>query len=395
MQEIHGTVMHYPWGTKDAIPAILGVPANGQPFAEYWLGAHPLAPSLVEGRFLDALVDADPSLLGAVASAHFSRRLPYLLKLLSAAHALSLQAHPSRDKAAEGYAREQASGIALDDPERIYKDDCAKPEMVVALSEFRLLVGFRPAQQTLALFAGLGVRDAVDPLVAPLNFRRGAAAVEQVFLDVLGLSGDRLEIINQVLVAAVAHAGDAGGVGDLARTIIDLDAHFPGDPGILAACLMNLVTLHPGQALFVPPGVMHAHLSGTCVEVQASSDNVVRGGLTSKHIAVDELVSVVDFAESTPEVLHGSEVEPGVWAYPSACPEFDLWRLEPPAGGRVLLPGQGSIRVALVTAGHVLLEDGAACLPLAHGQAVLLGADNSPAHLSGDGQVFLAAPGIR
>ncbi len=394
MQEIHGTVMHFPWGTADAIPAILGVPGDGRPFAEYWLGAHAVGPSRADGVPLDELIAADASILGPVATRQFGGRLPFLMKILSARHALSLQAHPARAQAAEGFTREEAAGIALDDPRRCFKDDWAKPETLIALTEFRLLLGFRAPQRTVELLEQLGVAQVLGTVIAPLRLRRGPAATEEVFLEVLTLEGDRLELVNQVLVAAVTHADDRGPAGDLARLIIELDEFFPGDPGIIAACLMNLVTLRPGQAVNVPAGQMHAHLSGTGVELMANSDNVLRGGLTAKHIAVDELVSVVDFGESAPRILQGAEQSPGVWRYPSECAEFDVWRLE--CGPEpILLPAHGAVRIALVTAGNVVMADGRTRLDLEHGQAVLLPADNPQVRLWGDGQVFLSAPGVR
>lgn len=394
MQEIHGTVMHYPWGTVDAIPAILGVPGDGRPFAEYWLGAHAVAPSRVNGVRLDEMIAADPAILGPVATRQFGGRLPFLLKILSARHALSIQAHPARTDAAEGYAREESQGIALDDPRRCYKDDWSKPETLIALTEFRLLLGFRTPTQTYALFEELGLAQVLDSVIGPLQLRRGPAATEEVFLEVLTLEGDRVELVNRVLVAAVAHADDPGQAGEIARLVIELDEFFPGDPGIVAACLMNLVTLAPGQAVFVPAGQMHAHLSGTGIELMANSDNILRGGLTAKHIAVDEMVSVVDFGESAPRVLHGVEQDPGVWAYPSEVPEFDVWRIEC-RPQPVLVPAHGAVRIALVTAGDVVMDDGRTRLDLEHGQAVLIPAGDPPVRLWGAGQVFVSAPGIR
>nr|NLI51456.1 mannose-6-phosphate isomerase, class I [Propionibacterium sp.] len=394
MQEIHGTVMHFPWGTADAIPAILGVQGDGRPFAEYWLGAHAVGPSRVNGTRLDELIAADPSILGPVALRQFGGRFPFLMKILSARHALSLQAHPARAEAAEGFAAEEAAGLALDDPRRCFKDDWAKPETLIALTDFRLLLGFRTPTLTYALFEQLGLAQVLDSVIGPLKLRRGPAATEEVFLETRTLEGDRLELVNRVLVAAVAHADDPGPAGDLARLIIELDEFFPGDPGIIAACLMNLVTLRPGQAIHVPAGQMHAHLSGTGIELMANSDNVLRGGLTAKHIAVDALVRAVDFGESSPRVLNGTERSPGVWSYPSECPEFDVWRIEC-GPDPISLPAHGAVRIALVTSGDVVLEDARTRLDLEHGQAVLIPADNPPVRLWGHGQVFLSAPGIR
>ncbi len=394
MQEIHGTAMHYPWGTTDAIPAILGIPADGRPYAEYWLGAHPSAPSRVEDVPLDELLEADPSLLGSAREA-YDGRMPFMIKLLSARHALSLQAHPPAEQAEVGYRREEAAGISLDDPRRSYKDPSAKPELLVALSEFEVLIGFRKVQHTVALFESLGVLGPLESVIGPLSHRAGRAALEEVFLDVLSVSGDRRELINHLLVSAVAHAGDPGHVGRFARLIIELDEHFPADPGILAACLMNHLTLLPGQAVAVAPGTMHAYVRGTGVEVLANSDNVIRGGLTNKHIAEDELVGVVDFDELDPLVVDGVEESPGVWAYPSGCREFAVWRLESGLDHATPVPADGALRIALVTAGDAVMTSGATAMPLEHGQAVLLSASASGVTISGDAQVFVAAPGVR
>lgn len=394
MQEIHGTAMHYPWGTTDAIPAILGIPSDGRPYAEYWLGAHPSAPSLVDDVPLDELLDADPSLLGRARDA-FGGRMPFMIKLLSARYALSLQAHPPAEQAEEGYRREVAAGIPLDDPKRSYKDPAAKPELLVALSEFDVLIGFRKVQHTIALFESLGVLEVLESVIGPLSHRAGRAALEEVFLDVLSVSGDRRELINHLLVAAVAHADDKGQVGRFARLIIELDEHFPADPGILAACLMNHLTLSAGQAVAVAPGTMHAYVHGTGVEVLANSDNVIRGGLTNKHIAEDELVGVVDFGEHDPVVQDGVEEAPGVWAYPSNFPEFAVWRLECGPGRTTPVPADGVLRIALVTAGDAVMTRGDTALFLEHGQAVLLPAAASDVTLTGDAQVFVAAPGVR
>ncbi len=393
MHEIHGTVMHYPWGTTDAIPGILGVPADGRPHAEYWLGAHPLAPSTLDGEFLDTVLRTDRALLGPEVADAFEGRLPFMMKLLSARHALSLQAHPAKDRALEGFAREEAAGIPLDHAERTFKDPAAKPEILVALTDFELLLGFRNPPQTLQLFEGLGVGDAVGAMLTPLEHRRGTAGTEQVFFEVLSLVDDRHDVIKQLLVAAVDHAQDEGPVGRLARLIIELDEHFPDDPGIMAACLMNHVCLRPGQAAYVPPGTMHADIKGTGVEVLANSDNVIRGGLTNKHIAVHELVSVVDFQDSRPQVLEGFESAPGVRRYSPGCPEFEVWRISGRAEP-IDLPAHGAVRIALVTSGNATLTDAERRLDLEHGQALFIPANNTPVRLSGDGEVFLAAPGI-
>lgn len=395
MQEIHGTVMHYPWGTPDMIPAILGVMGDGQPFAEYWLGGHPLAPSMMGGIPLNQAVLEDPSLLGDRYHQTYSGKLPYLVKLLSARHALSIQAHPSAEHAALGYAREMAAGIPLNDPHRVYKDESAKPELLIALTDFEMLMGFRKTHETVALFEGLGVMSELSSIVGPLETRRGEAGIAEVFLDVLSLADDRLDLVNVLLVAAVAHAHDQGPVGELARLVIELDEHFPGDPGILAACLLNRVVLKPGQAVFVPANTMHAHIHGTGVEVMANSDNVIRGGLTKKHIAVEDLVSVVDFSDMTPHVMEGDPAGVGVRAFKVPCPEFSVWRVDSVPVTSRRLPGHGSPRIALVTKGEAQIVDNMTRLDLEHGQAVFIPASNTPVDVVGDAEIFVVAPGAR
>ncbi len=396
MLSLQGTVQHYPWGTTNAIPDLLGLPKDGTPFAEYWLGTHRLGPALADGRPLDQLVAHDPAVLGAATRARFGDELPFLMKVLSARHALSIQAHPSREQAEEGFAREQAAGIALDAPERTYKDRWPKPEILIALDEFETLSGFRDPHQTMALFAGLGVADDLASVIGPLTERRGRAALEEVFLDVLSLAGDRAKMSELVCAAAMQHKNDPGEVGEFARTVIELDAVFPADPWVLAALLMNRVTLHPGEAVYVPAGQMHAHLRGTGIEVMANSDNVIRGGLTPKHVDVAELIRVVDFEPRDPVITRPEQVAPGVEHYSTGCPEFDVWRLTG-AEEPVALPGDGSARVLLVVSGRLAFFSASTSteMTVATGESVFLTADETKVTAIGQGTAFLTASGVR
>ena len=396
MQFLSGTVQRYDWGTHDAIPALLGRPADDRPVAEYWLGAHTSSPSLLGSGTLVDHIGAAPSVLGRRSREAFGEQLPYLMKLLSARHALSLQAHPSREQAIEGFARESRAGTPLDAPERTYKDSWPKPEVLIALDEFHSLAGFRDPHETAGLFAGLGVGEQLSSVIGPLTERKGAAAMAEVFLDVLSLDDDRNHLINETVAAAMHHRYDDGAVGDFARTALELDAVFPADPGILAALLMNRLLLHPGEALFVPAGMMHAHLRGTGVEVMANSDNVVRGGLTNKHIDVSELVSVVDFNPWLPEVLQPVRTRPGVLKYATPCSEFEAWRMIlDRSTGPVRVPGRGSARILLAIDGACELDDGASVLQLARGSAAFLSADEADVYASGTAELYGASSGIR
>ena len=394
MHFLQGSVQHYAWGTMEAIPELLRRQPDGTPHAEYWLGTHPQGPAYAGDTTLSRLLLDQPALLGERVRQAFGDELPFLMKVLSARHALSIQAHPSREQAEEGFARENDAGIPLDSPERVYSDPWPKPELMIALDLFETLSGFREPVETAGLLSGLGVTAELGSLITPLTERKGAAALAQVFLEVLSLEGDRARLTDVVSAAALRRAGDPGPVGDFARTIVELDTVFPGDPGILAALLMNRVTLRPGEAMYVPAGQMHAHLRGTGIEVMANSDTVIRGGLTPKHVDVRELVAVVDFEPRTPRVLTPVTVRPGLEDYPTSCAEFEVWRVlstETPA----TLPGEGSARILFVTDGCLTLHAGGVRRPLEQGEAVLLGADEDEVATSGEGMAFLSASGTR
>lgn len=395
MLRLQGTAQRYAWGTVEAIPKLLQQPADGSPYAEYWMGAHPTAPAKVEGRPLNEFLAERPEVLGSASRDAFGDQLPYLMKVLSARHALSLQAHPSREQAAEGFAREDAEGLARDASERTYRDDWPKPEILIAVDEFHTLSGFREPRRTEALFAGLGVADELASVIGPLTERRGTAALQEVFLDVLSLSGERAHLSELVCAAAVNHQDSPGELGAFARTVIELDAVFPGDPGVLAALLMNRVVIPPGQGIYVPAGHMHAHLRGTGIEIMANSDNVIRGGLTPKHVDVGELIKVVNFEPIDPELTTPEVVCDGLLHYPTPCPEFDVWRIDAAADtAPVELPGAGSARVLFLVSGSGTLTNGADTLSLSQGGAAFIPADEQVS-FTGEAVGFLSASGAR
>jgi mannose-6-phosphate isomerase len=396
MQLLNGTVQRYDWGTKDAIFDLLGREPDGEPLAEYWLGAHVLSPASTSCGDLDELVRRHPQWLGQATTDAYGPQLPFLMKVLSARHPLSLQAHPDREQAEAGYFRENAAQIPLESPERVYSDDWPKPEILIALDTFESLNGFREPTQTAELFAGLGVADELSSIVRPLTERKGAAALAQVFLDVLSLDGERRHLIDVAAAAAMKHYNDEGPVGEFARTAVELDRVFPGDRGILAALLLNRVTLAPGEAFYVGPGQMHAHLRGTGIEVMATSDNVIRGGLTQKHIDVHELVSVVDFSPLDPQITLPVESRPGVERYKTPCPEFDVWRVTiSPELGTIRIPGSRSARIALVISGDAYITSNEVVQPLHKGQSVFLSAEELDASVTGNATLFVTASGLR
>ncbi len=391
MLRIHGARQSYAWGTRDAIPTILQQPSDGEPFAEYWLGAHPLGDARIEGggHLSEALI-AQPDLLGEATLQAFDGRLPFLMKLLSAGSPLSLQAHPSRTQAEHGYAHESLKGIPLSSPDRSFKDDWPKPEAIIALEPFEGLVGFRDPIRTAELFEALGVEKELASVIGPLRDRTTTPALQEVFLDVLSL-GERRHLVDELLGAAMKHLDAPGDVGLFARTAVELDEHFPGDPSILAALLLNRFTLQTGEALTLGAGVMHAYLRGTGVEVMANSDNVLRGGLTKKHIDVDALLQVVRFE---PTEVHTvlAEGADGVYCYPTTVEEFEVWLVQPVGTLGVDLPRSDSARICFVTSGSFTLRGDDAMMDLEQGQAVFAGADEH-VHVTGHGKMFVAASG--
>ena len=317
--EITNSPRDYAWGSTTLIPQLLGVAPDGRPQAEIWLGTHPSSPSRLVGR------DGD---LRDVAG-----ELPFLLKILAAGSPLSLQAHPTTAQAREGFARENAAGIPLDAPWRNYKDPYAKPEMLYALSDgFRALCGFRPVAETRA------VLDAVDPDLLPEL--RTDADIRPVFGWLL--SGDRAVAATVAAVSAAARDAD----GESWRTVRGLVEHYPGDPGIAISLLLHSVVLRRGEALYLPAGNIHAYQEGLGVELMGPSDNVLRGGLTSKHVDVPELLTVLDF-----RALPAPRLEPvdenGVAVF---APEGAGWRLRVARGGALRVAGPG---ILLVVAGAV------------------------------------------
>ena len=393
MERLTGVIQPYAWGSRTAIPELLGREPTAEPQAELWLGAHPLAPSIVDGEPLDKVVADDPvGVVGRAAVEAFGPRLPFLLKIIAAEQPLSLQAHPSREQAEAGYAREQAAGVPRDAPHRTYRDGWPKPELLCALAETEALCGFREPRETYQMFQRLAVDNALK-LVAPLADAdlRGPHSLKLVFSRLLHLGPDERTVITEIVRAAEVVQGS----DDLARfahTARELNRYYPGDPGVLAALLMNRITLQPGDALFMPSGNLHAYLSGGGVEIMANSDNVMRGGLTPKYVNVDELLTILDFTPGLRSLVTPVEESRGIWRYPTPAREFALWRLEPD-GELAAVPAAGSGRVLLVTDGELTARSPTAELDLVRGDAALLSAGEE-ATLTGRGTAFVGGPGV-
>ncbi|GLX54381.1 mannose-6-phosphate isomerase, class I [Streptomyces hygroscopicus subsp. hygroscopicus] len=379
MDRLDNTVRPYAWGSPTAIPELLGVEPTGEPQAEMWMGAHPGAPSRTARGTLAEVIDADPEReLGREAVARFGPRLPFLLKILAAAAPLSLQVHPDLKQAREGYDDEERRGVPLDAPHRNYKDANHKPELICALTEFDGLCGFRHPARAADLLAGLGV-DSLKPYVDLLHAHPEDAALREVLTAILTADPDDMARTVAEAGAACARLG-----GDYAP-YADLAHHYPGDPGVLAAMLLNHVRLQPGEALFLGAGVPHAYLSGLGVEIMANSDNVLRCGLTPKHVDVPELLRVVRFEAGDPGVLRPEAAPDGEEVYETPIDEFRLSRYVLSEGGAARDLTRDTPQILLCTAGTVRVGEH----ELGPGRSVFVPAGEK-AEVSGAGTVFRA-----
>ena len=341
VMKLQNSVRHYAWGSKTALARLQGRPAAQEPEAELWIGAHPQLPSAVTmaGRrvTLDRLVAERPAeTLGPVAQ-RFGGALPFLLKVLAVAEPLSIQAHPTLAQAAAGFAREEAAGIATDAAHRSYRDRNHKPEVVVALEPYWLLSGFRPYEVITHHLSTIG-DPALQSAVANLRAAPGAEAVRALMAAALRLDGgQRADLVGRAVAHAAgqvqenpptatpsARAADSAGAANSAYWVQRLAAQYPEDAGVLSPWLLNLVRLAPGEGMYTGAGTLHATLRGTGVELQANSDNVLRGGLTPKHVDVPELLRVGSFASSPAAVLRPPAAANGERHYATPAAEFAL-----------------------------------------------------------------------
>lgn len=396
MEVLRGAIRTYAWGSRTAIADFTGRPAPAaHPEAELWFGAHPADPAFVTGpggeRSLLDLVTGDPERqLGPAVRARFGDTLPFLVKVLAADEPLSLQAHPSTEQAVQGFEREDRCGVPLSSPVRNYRDRSHKPEILIALDPFDALAGFRTVARTIGLMRALSVSD-LDPFVALLQGQADSDGLRALFTTWITAPQPDLDVlvpavldgaINYVRSGATEFAAEA-------KTLLELGERYPGDAGVLAAMLLNHVHLEPGQAIYLPAGNLHAYLRGVGVEVMANSDNVLRGGLTPKHVDVPELLRVLDFTPATEEALHPPVEREGFGRdYRTPTDEFAVsvftldgenlgHEIDAPCvhdGPQILLCAQG-VGTATAKSGSIRLE---------RGSAAWVSADDGPIRLLAD-----------
>ncbi|MCU1407655.1 MAG: manA [Glaciihabitans sp.] len=445
---ITNTPRDYPWGSTTAIAGLLGYQPTGKPQAELWLGAHPgspaeiLDPSRTAGAAtladwiarepatalgstaLAATTLAAPTLVSAPATGNAASnapgtaselasepdaepdaepRLPFLMKVLAAASPLSLQAHPTPEQARAGFARENAAGVAIDAPFRNYKDAYPKPELMLALSDtFEALCGFRLVADVRATLETLlsSAPAAAQPAITALHGRLADDAALAPTFEWLISRADGVDDLTGHVVeaAAAARAAATTSTAPELLTVLDLAAQYPGDPGIVISLLINRVSLKRGDVLYLPAGNIHAYLEGLGIEVMASSDNVLRGGLTPKHVDVPELLSVLDFTPLPVPYLPAIDIAPGVSEYRPDVPDFVLLDVEG-ADRSVSYPLAGPA-IALVIAGSFTITgagahdgDDATSVTVQRGESIYITPDESALAITGSGHLVLASTG--
>lgn len=388
---LNNPIRPYAWGSRHALTDLLGIPnPSEQPQAELWMGAHEVAPSTVawpaEGTSLREAVVREPDrLLGREVSDRFAAQLPFLFKVLAVDAPLSLQSHPSMEQARMGFVAEEALGIARDSSRRNYKDALHKPELVCALTRFEALVGFRSPVETAALLRAVQLPE-LEKVAVELERAPSAETVLALLRRWLELPAEPL----RPLVASVAEgcrglAQSGGAWAREAAWIERLATSYPGDRGVLAALLLELLALEPGQAVFVPAGRLHAYLGGCALEVMANSDNVLRGGLTPKHVDVPELLRVLAPQLGAPPLATLDEEE-AESRYRSPAEEFELSRLV--VSGRGASLEVAGPEIVLCTAGQLSLRSGAERQGLERGHSLFVAAAAGRYELSGDGVLY-------
>ena len=378
--KLTGTHQHYDWGGTSFIPNWLKLKqTEDKPYAEYWLGAHRSAPSLIEfeGQWLplDRVIDKAPKLLGEESRAKFGDELPYLLKILDVKQPLSIQLHPTKAEAELGFERENQLDIALNAPNRTYKDRNHKPEMMIALSDFWLLHGFRPLAEMKSVLVERpslqGLAQRIDTVGLPQVYREimqaTQAQLEKWLLPIISekqleYQQDKLKWDNPDYW--VLYSMEAMGISSE-----KLDA------GLLCFYLFNIVNLKKGEGIYQGAGLPHAYLRGQNIELMAASDNVIRGGLTPKFVDIPALLNTIEYREVVPKIIPAYQGEEALYLYPTPeAKDFAMQRLSfNPFDEEAFITTSASI--LLVMAGSLYIDLGEDSIHLSQGEAVFISAD--------------------
>ena len=388
-------IQPYAWGSHTAISELLGSenPA-GEPQAELWMGAHPKAPSLVDcaGKWisLEELIQEKPEdILGKAVAAKFEGRLPYLFKVLAAARPLSIQAHPSPIQARQGFEKENRLNIPLDAFHRNYKDGNHKPECICAMTPFWAMKGFRNIHEMLRLLFIVNPTG-LSKEINDFKQHPNPGGLRSFFQSVMKMDSQRRKkVVDNVVAVAKKQDKD----DHIFQWIINLNNQYPQDVGVLSPLLLNLVRLDPGQAMFLPSGELHAYLDGVGIELMANSDNVLRGGLTSKHIDAGELLNVLNFSEGETELLPVTRINRCERIYETRAEEFVLSVIQVQAGITYDNQSNRGVEILLCTDGDAIIYDlnNNTRIALPKGRSVLVPATVMNYCIEGNATIYKAA----
>lgn len=388
-------IQEYAWGSRTAIPGLLGQPVStDKPQAELWMGAHPKGPSQVlsdgHWRSLPEVIQESPEeTLGKEVAARFSNQLPFLFKVLAAAKPLSIQAHPNKEQAGQGFARENELGIPLDEPHRNYRDDNHKPEIICALTPFWALNSFRKIGETLRLLEEARVPGLAE-IVSFLRSHPNRAGLKKFFNHLMTMdSGKQRKIVEQAVNSAEKRTNEE----PVWTWMIKLNEEYPGDMGVLSPIFLNLVRLEPQQAMYLPAGELHGYLEGVGIELMANSDNVLRGGLTPKHIDVQELLAVLNFTDGDLNILGPENLAFGEAIYTTEAEEFVLSVMRINKESPFSSARDRSVEMMICTEGNVSVTDLSAgdITRLTRGISIIVPAAVEQYRIEGDGILYKAA----
>jgi mannose-6-phosphate isomerase len=392
MDLLTSSVQAYSWGSATALPTLLGRPPTGQPQAELWVGAHERLPSRLsrEGveRTLDDVIADDPQgELGEALAA--TARLPFLLKILAVERPLSLQLHPDGHDAARGFAAEEESGVERDAAQRSFPDPWPKPEMLYAIGDFCAFCGFAEVEEARRTVQALDA-----PQLQPVSraLRVVSDPLRAALAAALRLSAADVRAVTERVAAAALRAGDDE-KGRRTRTLASVAREFPEDPAVIALLLMRAVTLAPGEACFVGPGQLHCYVSGMACEVQGNSDNVLRAGLTAKHVDVERVVALAETRAggSLPVPVRADGMER---VYEPPVKEFALAEITDVDPPEQLSDVAGPALLMCLRGRYELVADDGQHLSLRQGQAAFVPAKNGSLSVRGSG-VLLRLTGSR
>jgi len=395
ISRLRNPVQEYAWGSKTVIANLLGEPAPSvQPQAELWMGTHPRAPSLVlhNDRWIplpDWIKDAPEDILGPPVAERFSNKLPFLFKVLAAEEPLSIQAHPDLEQARNGYAFENEMEIPLHASHRNYRDDNHKPELICALTSFWCLNGFRTVESILELVGKMDNAE-IKTLSGCLSEKPANLALQNFFTRLMTMDKKHQSQLVEKIIRSVERLAEQEIVF---QWMIRLDQSYPSDIGVLSPLFLNLIQLKPGEALYIPAGTLHAYLSGAGIELMANSDNVLRGGLTSKHVDVTELLKSLRFAEQTTDLLAPEVLSSGETLYPTVAEEFMLSVIQLDPNTPYMSARQGSVEIIICTQGHsaIIDSDDGGTMELGMGGSVIVPAAVRGYSMVGQATLFKAS----